>query len=82
MTRHDIPTSVRLGQTVNDDDPASAWVAPSAPCPAPYLSCSFPEPERPNWVNDGSMWLQCLAVLHEAETRPLIVGWMQVRGIS
>ncbi len=33
-------------------------------------------------VSDGSMWLQCIAVLHEVETRPLIVGWMHIRGTS
>jgi hypothetical protein len=31
-------------------------------------------------VSDGSMWLQCIAVLHEPEARPLIVGWMHIRG--
>jgi GNAT superfamily N-acetyltransferase len=33
-------------------------------------------------VSDGSMWLQCIAVMHEAESRPLIVGWMHIRGTS
>jgi GNAT superfamily N-acetyltransferase len=33
-------------------------------------------------VSDGSMWLQCIAVLREAEARPLIVGWMHIRGTS
>jgi hypothetical protein len=33
-------------------------------------------------VSDGSMRLQCIAVLHEAQARPLIVGWMHIRGTS
>lgn len=33
-------------------------------------------------VSDGSIWLQCIAVLHEAEAQPLIVGWMHIRGTS
>lgn len=33
-------------------------------------------------VSDGSLWLQCIAVLHESESRPLLVGWMHMRGTS
>jgi GNAT superfamily N-acetyltransferase len=33
-------------------------------------------------VSDGSLWLQCIAVLHEAETGPLLVGWMHIHGTS
>ena len=33
-------------------------------------------------ASDGSMWLQCIAVLHEAQARPLIVGWMHIHGTS
>jgi GNAT superfamily N-acetyltransferase len=29
---------------------------------------------------DGSVRLQCIAVLHEAEARPLLVGWMHIHG--
>jgi hypothetical protein len=33
-------------------------------------------------ISDGSMWLQCVAVLHEPDALPLIVGWMHVRGTA
>jgi hypothetical protein len=28
------------------------------------------------------MWLQCVAVLHEPDVLPLIVGWMHIRGTA
>jgi hypothetical protein len=33
-------------------------------------------------VSDGSCWLQCVAILREAEGGPLIAGWIHLRGTS
>ena len=33
-------------------------------------------------VSDGSVWLQCIAVMREAEGGPMIVGWMHLRGTA
>lgn len=33
-------------------------------------------------VSDGSVWLQCIAVMREAEGGPIIVGWMHLRGTA
>jgi len=33
-------------------------------------------------VSDGSCWLQCVAVLREAEGGPIVAGWIHLRGTS